>query len=133
MQPYLQTKDLAVGYDGKVLIHDINISAEKGQILTLIGPNGAGKSTILKSITRHLAKISGAVYIGGTEIYSWPPKEMARRVAVVLTDRIRPELMTCGELVAMGRYPYTNALGKLTEKDQEAVHKALSQVRALDL
>ena len=51
---YFKTEDLAVGYDGQVLIHDISIQIEKGTILTLIGPNGAGKSTILKSITRHL-------------------------------------------------------------------------------
>lgn len=133
MQPYLQTKNLSVGYDGNVLIHDINIAVEKGKILTLIGPNGAGKSTILKSITRHLAKLGGAVYIGGKEIYTWHPKEMARQVAVVLTDRIRPELMTCAEVVAMGRYPYTNAFGKLTQRDKAAVHRALAQVHALEL
>lgn len=133
MEPYLQTKDLAVGYDGSVLIHDINLSVERGKILTLIGPNGAGKSTILKSITRHLAKLGGAVYIGGREIYAWRPKEMARQVAVVLTDRIRPELMTCGEVVAMGRYPYTNAFGKLTERDKAAVRRALEQVHAAEL
>ena len=54
MEPYFRTEDMAVGYDGHILIHDINIRLEKGKILTLIGPNGAGKSTILKSITRHL-------------------------------------------------------------------------------
>ena len=56
---YFKTEDLAVGYDGQVLIHDISIQIEKGTILTLIGPNGAGKSTILKSITRHLTKLGG--------------------------------------------------------------------------
>ena len=60
---YFHTKDLSVGYNGHALIHDINIEVEKGKILTLIGPNGAGKSTILKSITHHLAKICGQVYI----------------------------------------------------------------------
>ena len=99
---YFTTKDLAVGYDGNVLIHDIDIDIEKGKILTLIGPNGAGKSTILKSITRHLAKISGQVWMDGHDVYQWASREMAKQVAVVLTDRIRPELMTCQELVAMG-------------------------------
>ena len=130
---YFTTKDLAVGYDGSVLIHDININIEKGKILTLIGPNGAGKSTILKSITRHLAKISGQVWMDGHDVYQWAPREMAKQVAVVLTDRIRPELMTCGEMVAMGRYPYTNALGKLTPQDEEAVNEALRRVHALEL
>jgi len=45
---------LAVGYNGVPVIKDINISLEKGQILTLVGPNGSGKSTILKSIARQL-------------------------------------------------------------------------------
>ncbi len=130
---YFTTKDLAVGYDGNVLIHDISISIERGKILTLIGPNGAGKSTILKSITRHLAKIGGEVWMDGHDVYQWPAREMAKQVAVVLTDRIRPELMTCGEVVAMGRYPYTNALGKLTPQDEEAVNEALRRVHALEL
>lgn len=130
---YFETKDLDVGYNGSVLIHDICISIEKGKILTLIGPNGAGKSTILKSITRHLAKIRGEVYMDGHDVYSWAPKEMAKQVAVVLTDRIQPELMTCEEVVAMGRYPYTNAMGKLTPRDKEIVSEALERVHAIDL
>ena len=58
---------------------------------------------------------------------------MARQVAVVLTDRIRPELMTSEEVVAMGRYPYTNMFGKLTPKDTEAVRDALARVHAKEL
>ncbi len=127
------TEDLAVGYNGRILIHDINIQLEKGKILTLIGPNGAGKSTILKSITRQLATIRGAVYIGRQELSAWSTKEMAKQVAVVLTDRIRPELMSCAEVVAMGRYPYTNLFGKLTPADNAAVRDALIRVHALDL
>lgn len=130
---YFETQNLAVGYDGNVLIRDINFELAKGSILTLIGPNGAGKSTILKSITRHLAKIKGAVYIGKQEISAWTPKAMAQQVAVVLTDRIRPELMTCAEVVAMGRYPYTNMFGKLTPEDVAVVRDALERVHGLEL
>lgn len=133
MDHYFKTENLAVGYDGNILIHDINVKLEKGKILTLIGPNGAGKSTILKSITRQLETIQGTVYIDAQEIASWSPKDMATQMAVVLTDRIRPELMTCAEVVAMGRYPYTNLFGKLTQKDTEAVQEALERVHALDL
>lgn len=133
MEYYFKTNDLAVGYDGNILIHDINVNLEKGKILTLIGPNGAGKSTILKSITRQLETIRGTVYINARELTSWAPKEMAKQVAVVLTDRIRPELMTCAEVVAIGRYPYTNLFGKLTPKDTAAVQEALERVHALDL
>ena len=86
MKHCFETKDLAVGYNGSSLIHDINIGIEKGKILTLIGPNGAGKSTILKTITKHLASIKGTVSVGRNEISQWTPKEMAKQVAVVLTD-----------------------------------------------
>ena len=133
MKHYFETKDLAVGYNGSILIHDINIQIEKGKILTLIGPNGAGKSTILKTITKHLTPIKGTVSINRNEISQWTPREMAKQVAVVLTDRIRPELMTCAEVVAMGRYPYTNMLGRLTPEDRRIVVESLGRVHALDL
>lgn len=133
MEHYFETKDLAVGYNGNVLIHDINIGIEKGKIVTLIGPNGAGKSTVLKTITRQLEKLCGTVHIGKNDVFRWTPKEMAKQVAVVLTDRIRPELMTCAEVVAMGRYPYTNMLGRLTPEDREIVHASLGRVHALKL
>ncbi len=130
---YFETKDFAVGYHGNILIHDINIAIRKGEILTLIGPNGAGKSTILKSITRHLQRISGSVYIQGSDLAAWSAKEMAAHLAVVLTDRITPELMTVRELVAMGRYPHTNFIGRLTPADEEKVAQALELVHAGDL
>lgn len=133
MQDYFKTENLAVGYNGNILIRDINITIPKGKILTLIGPNGAGKSTILKSITRHLQKIHGAVYIENQEISALNPKQMAKQVAVVLTDRIRPELMTCAEVVAMGRYPYTNMMGKMTPRDKKLVGEAMERVHALEL
>lgn len=133
MEYYFQTDNLAVGYEGKPLIRDICLGLEKGSILTLIGPNGAGKSTILKSITRQLETIRGTVWVDQRDMASWKPKEMAKQMAVVLTDRIRPELMTCAEVVAMGRYPYTNIFGKLTPEDTAAVERALRQVHALEL
>ncbi len=133
MERYVNIDNLSVGYDGKVLIHDINLQLDKGLILTLIGPNGAGKSTILKTLARHLQALGGAVYIGGQKISAWSAKEMARQMAVVLTERVRLELTTCAEVVAMGRHPYTNLLGKLTPEDITAVAEALERVHAMDL
>jgi len=130
---YFETKDLAVGYGGKALISQINIRVERGRILTLIGPNGAGKSTILKTITRHLQEIAGVVTIENSNILRWSGKELAKRLSVMLTERIDPELMTCRQVTAMGRYPYTNHFGMLTAQDEAIVDEALGMVRALDL
>lgn len=130
---YFSTDALTVGYNGRALISDISLGLKKGEILTLIGPNGSGKSTILKSITRHLATISGVVYIDEKNMRTMNGRDVATRMAVVLTERVRPELMTCGELVASGRYPYTNSFGKLTARDYEIVRTALQRVHAEEL
>ncbi len=129
----LRLDSLTVGYNGVPLISDINLSLAEGEILTLIGPNGAGKSTILKSITRHLAAIAGTVYLDEKNMRLIKGSDVARQLAVVLTERIRPELMTCFEFVSAGRYPYTGSFGMLTEHDREVVRKALEKVNALDI
>ncbi len=130
---YFQTKQLSVGYDGKSLIRDITIDIAKGEIVTLIGPNGAGKSTILKSITRQLKAIAGTVALGGRNLAGLSYRELAKRMAVVLTERMKPELMTCWDIVATGRYPYTGRLGLLTKPDEEKVRAAMEAVCALEL
>ena len=78
---YFRTQQLTVGYDGKPLISDIDISIEKGEIVTLIGPNGSGKSTILKSITRQLRMIGGKVFIAtGYGVEGALPDALCRRI-----------------------------------------------------
>lgn len=133
-EPYFfHTDQLTVGYDGKPLIREINIQLKKGEILTLIGPNGAGKSTILKSITRQLATISGTVYLDKQLMSQMSNKEVSQKLAVVLTERMRPELMTCEDIVATGRYPYTGTLGILSAEDKVKVKEAMETVHAWDL
>ncbi|MDO4260695.1 MAG: ABC transporter ATP-binding protein [Eubacteriales bacterium] len=130
---YLYTKGMSVGYRGVPLIKNIEIGLRKGEILTLIGPNGAGKTTILKSMIRQLALVGGVVYLDGSDMSGLTGNELARRLSVVLTERVRPELMTCEEVVATGRYPYTGRFGVLTEEDRRIVREAmeLSQVGEL--
>ncbi len=130
---YFQMQDLSVGYNRKTLIHDISINIKKGEIVTLIGPNGSGKSTILKSITRQLRLIGGKVVMDGGDLMDLSFKELSTRMAVVLTERIKTELMTCHDIVATGRYPYTGKLGVLTRADEEKVEAALRAVHALEL
>ena len=129
----LRLDSLTVGYNGVPLISDITLSLARGEILTLIGPNGSGKTTILKSIARQLAAISGTVYLDGRNMRALGGKETAKKLAVVLTERVRPELMTCFEFVSAGRYPYTGGFGALTPRDREAVRSAMEKVNALDI
>ena len=99
----LHTKDLAVGYDGRSVVKGLTFSLRPGEILTLIGPNGAGKSTILKTLARRLEPVAGAVLLDGKALSSMAENELAKRLSIVTTERVRAELMSCREVVATGR------------------------------
>ncbi len=133
MADYLYTENLAVGYNGQPLIENICLHLRRGEIMTLIGPNGSGKSTILRSVIRQLAPIRGAVYLDGRPMDRMTALDVARRLSVLMTDRVHPELMTCRDVAATGRYPYTGKLGLLTAADWEKVDEALALVHGEDL
>lgn len=128
MKPFLHTEGLAVGYNGRPLLEEVCLAVRRGEILTLIGPNGAGKSTILKTIARQLTPIRGTVYLDGDSVWGMPEGELAKRLALVTTGRVDPELMTCLDVVETGRYPYTGRLGILSREDRRIAAEALAQV-----
>ena len=130
---FVETRGLSVGYNGKPLIEQIALNLNQGQIMTLIGPNGSGKSTILKSITGQLEPLGGAVYLDFQAMDRLSRREIAEKMAIVMTDRVHPELMTCRDVVSTGRYPYTGRLGILSETDRDKVRRALEQVSGLEL
>ncbi len=120
-----KAEKLAVGYNKKILIDNIGISVNKGEIVTLIGPNGAGKSTILKTIAAQLPTLSGSIFINGKNLKNINSHELAKSVSVMMTARIEPELMTCYDVVRSGRYPYTGQLGILSERDRSQISEAM--------
>lgn len=133
MSAFLETDSLTVGYDGKPLIHDVCLEVRRGKIVTLIGPNGSGKSTILKTIVGQLSKVSGTVLLENTPMEQRRQREIAQRMAILMTERVRPELMTCYDVVSTGRYPYTGALGLLGKEDKKIVAESLELVHGADI
>lgn len=129
MEYYFKAEKISVGYRKHSLIENIEISLKKGEILTLIGPNGAGKSTVLKSIVRQLALISGTIYLDKQNMVDISGKELSKKMAVVLTEKLRTEKMTCEDVVATGRYPYTGQFGILSQADDKTVKEAMELVR----
>ena len=125
---YLHTEHMDVGYDGVPLLRDVEIGVRRGEILTLIGPNGSGKSTILKSMIRQLRLLAGVVVLDGQTMAAMKEGEIAKKMAILMTERLRAELMTGEDVVATGRYPYTGRLGILTKADREKVREAIALV-----
>lgn len=130
---YVYTERLSVGYHGKPVLENIELGVNRGEILTLIGPNGAGKSTVLKSLAGQLRVISGTVYIDKEELAALSREELSQRLAVVFTQRLRTELMTCRDVVSTGRYPYTGRFGILSETDWKKVDEAMELVQLTEL
>ncbi|MBR2696719.1 MAG: ABC transporter ATP-binding protein [Parasporobacterium sp.] len=130
---YFHMDHMTVGYNKKPLIKDIEIGINKGEIITLIGPNGSGKSTILKSISRNLELVAGTVTLENNQIREMSFRDLSKKMAVMLTERIKTEYLTCYEIVATGRYPYTGRLGILSKEDEDIVEESLKRVHAEEL
>ena len=126
-------ENLSVGYENKLLISKINFSVTPGEIVTLIGPNGSGKSTVLKTIAKQIKSKGGKISILGKEISLLRESDIAKKISLVMTERIRPELMTCRDVVATGRFPYTGRLGLLGENDWKIVDDAIKLVHAEEI
>ncbi len=130
---YLWTENLSVGYQKHVVVDDIQITLQKGEILTLIGPNGAGKSTVLKSIAKQLELLGGSIYLDQTELSRLSGRQLSQSMAVVMTQKLRAEKMTCEDVVATGRYPYTGRFGILSLSDRQAAKEAMELVHVTQI
>ncbi len=128
----LSCRNLNVGYKAPVL-SDINFEIQSGQFVSLLGPNGAGKTTLLRTISRHIPPLSGEITVLGRNVTEISSIDMARIMAVGLTDASRPPLLTVFEYVALGRYPYTGFMGRLTEHDTQIVANSLAAVAGTEL
>jgi iron complex transport system ATP-binding protein len=133
MSSVIRTEHLDSGYGHKVIVAGADITVMAGEIVTLIGPNGAGKSTILKTIAGQLEPVAGTIYIGEAERSSYTLNEIAKKQAVMLTERMPAERMSCEEVISLGRYPYTGRLGILSEEDRQKVRDTMELVHVTEL
>ena len=133
MGSILSARALDVGYEKRTVIENVNIEALRGQVICLLGPNGAGKSTILRTLSGLLAPVSGTVEIAEKSLKQISKKQLARTLSLVLTEGGCPAMTTVYQLLALGRTPYTNLLGRLTREDKTVILEALDTVGAQDL
>ena len=125
----LQASNLSIGYTSKkaknIIASDINLSLEKGKLIALIGANGIGKSTLLRTLTGIQKPLSGTVSLDEKNIHELDSLTLAQNLSVVLTEKLPPSNLTVWELIALGRQPYTNWIGKLTDNDIAKVNEAI--------
>ena len=124
----LKTISLSIGYDGKTVVSDINVTLNEGDIIALVGPNGAGKSTLFKTFSTHIKPVGGKMELFGKYLISYSPKERAKMLGIVLTERPDDMFLKVFDVVAAGRYPYTGMFGKLNENDEKEIKASLELV-----
>ncbi|MGY0392749.1 ABC transporter ATP-binding protein [Bizionia sp. KMM 8389] len=126
----LKTENLTIGYTTKKekipVATNINIQIPKGQLIGLVGANGIGKSTFLRTLTQVQAPLSGSVHLNNKNLNSYTNADLAKTMSLVLTEKIASKNLSVFELVALGRQPYTNWVGKLSANDLEITNNALT-------
>ncbi|MBI3521244.1 MAG: ABC transporter ATP-binding protein [Bacteroidetes bacterium] len=129
--------NLEIGYSSKgkhkAVFKDISMSLNAGDLVGLMGDNGIGKSTFLKTITGNLPALSGSITIQSKQIKDYAAKELAKVLSIVVTEKIGGFNLTARDVVAAGRIPYINLLGKLSPEDETIVDRALDQLNLMPL
>ena len=129
---YVAVEGLDIGYVSRhrrhVVAERLAAHAEGGTLTCLIGRNGSGKSTLLRTVARLQPNLGGRVELGGVDTAAFSALQLARTLGVVLTSRPDASNITVGEVVAMGRAPYTGFWGRLSDADHRIVDEAMQSV-----
>lgn len=136
MSTGLQLDGLTIGYPARrsavrragaptVLAERLSAVAAPGRLITLLGPNGSGKSTLLRTVCGLQPALGGRVVIEDRDVADTSPAELAKSVAVVLTERVESGFLNVREIVALGRTPHLGVAARLTATDREVVEWAL--------
>jgi iron complex transport system ATP-binding protein len=134
MTPLLELRSVVTGYAANgPLSPALQTGVHRGEFVCLLGPNGAGKSTLLRTLAGTVPPHAGEVLIDGTGLTALPSRTRARRISVVLTERVGGLGLTGYDLVALGRLPYVDWTGRYRTSDHEAIQRALQDVDASEL
>lgn len=133
----LKTTNLSIGYltkqGSRIVADQINLNLPKGKLTCLVGKNGIGKSTLLRTLSKMQPKLSGRIELENKNLDDITGVELAKKISLVLTERIPSSNLTVFELIALGRQPYTNWIGKLSKQDIRLIHLAIEQTHLKDL
>lgn len=125
-EPVLLVHGLAVGYGTNTVAKNVNLSLSAGRLTGLIGMNGVGKSTLIRTLSGLQRPLGGSVLLNNRDLFGYSQSELAQNLALVLTEKMPPGSLSVGELVALGRQPYTGWWGKLSAHDRAAVTEAMT-------
>ena len=121
-------RHITLAYGQRILLRDVSASVPPGSLTALIGRNGTGKSTLLRTVAGLGAAASGGIELCGKPHAALTPLQRASTVSFVTTDKVRIANLACEDVVALGRAPYTNWIGRMQETDRDIVARSLRLV-----
>ena len=124
----IRLEELTLGYGSRILLDRATATIAAGTMTALIGRNGTGKSTLLRALAGLGSRLGGTVLLDGRPLERLTPRQRAETVAFVNTERIRVPNLRCCDVVALGRAPYTNWIGRMQPADEALVVRSLEQV-----
>lgn len=123
----LQAKNLSIGYAGHPpLAQGINLNAPGPALIALLGVNGIGKSTLLRTLAGLQPYTQGEVLLNNKPLTAYTVQQRATQLSVVTTERVYADNLTVYDFLALGRFPYTNWLGTLTDNDKDIINRCVS-------
>ncbi|MFF5173119.1 ABC transporter ATP-binding protein [Micromonospora sp. NPDC000089] len=125
MTALLSTRDLVVGYEGRLVLDGLELDLPADAFTVIVGPNACGKSTLLRTMARLLTPRRGAVLLDGAQIRDLPTRDVARRLGVLPQSPLVPEGITVADLVGRGRQPYQRWWRQWSTEDGRAVDEAM--------
>lgn len=127
---FIELKQINLGYKTAKgylrVIENASLQFFPGELIGLVGINGSGKSTLLKSISGALVPLSGEIFIDGVNILNIPLNELAKKISIVLTDKIRGFNLKTKDLISSGQMPYTNSFHQLEKKHLDVINQAIA-------
>lgn len=124
----IRLNDLTIGYGRRILLQHASATIPAGELVALVGRNGTGKSTLLRAIAGLGERLGGEIRLDGHSLETLSPQQLATTVSFVTTERVRIPNLRCEDVVALGRAPYTNWIGRVQEQDKAIVERSLELV-----
>ncbi|BCJ73322.1 ABC transporter ATP-binding protein [Catellatospora sp. IY07-71] len=129
----LRAEGLTLGYDAQPIVRDLDVTVLDGKVTAIVGANACGKSTLLRGLARLLRPRAGTVVLDGKAMAELSTLEVAKVLGLLPQAPVAPDGITVADLVSRGRYPHQGWFRTWTDRDHDAVARALDATDTADL